>query len=900
MAEKAGEIYYDITLETSKLMAQSRQVGAQIGKVGAGFADLAVKMTAVASAVGLVVVATKALQMAKVADEIRMLGARVEVAAGGMKAGAEAMRELEAISIRTRSSVSANADVFSRLNQSMLQLGGTQKDTLQLTELLGKGIAASGAKGAEAESAMRQFGQAMGTGKLSGDELNSMMENSQYLMQKMAEGMGVPVGALKKLGADGKLTADVILESFGKMAAQIDDDFAKLPATIESATTVAQDASDRLSKAFDDVSGASAAMTGVMLGTGAALDALTAHLTGTADAADDLARKEAITQWANESATAISYLVQAADTVWQTISVLGRNVAFVFKGIGTEIDGIAAQIASVMRGDLSGAAAIGKAMKADAAARRTELDAADAATLGRANAGVAMRERLSKPAEANKGSAKFSKINPPKEEDKKGGKKAGSGSGDALAAAARRLALGELQNTLREEVAMIDAQQGQLDLRRQAGLMGEADYYAQKRELLVKANDLEAQALQDQIARLEKEKTSGKASLEIQQQIGALKAKLAVQQANAQNKQEALDQAASAAAAKHRAEIESLTQAHERYLAQIDKAANRSVAVVGMSSKGAQRAQGEWGIEDRYQNQERELRDRKLTAGNGWTPEDQAAFDLRIQQLQVEKQREVEVYRNTFAAIDALEADWRTGAGRSVQEYADRAGNVAQQTQDAFTNAFQGMEDALVQFAMTGKLDFKSLANSIIADIIRIQIRAAAVSFLSSAFGGGMSAAGVQSSGAVTSPVTGWGSVSGTALPSLSGFRANGGGVSAGKMYEVNERGTPELLTVGNKQLLMMAGQSGSVAPLSGGQMQVARVPTPEGRAAGAGAAPVINLTIVGAPSQPEVKQTQGANGSIDLEVIFQQIEGRLSEGIASGSSPSYRALKGRFGLQDA
>lgn len=873
MAEQVGGIYYEITLETAKLMAQARQVGAQIGKVGAGFSDLAVKMTAVASAVGLVVMATKALQMAKVADEIRMLGARVEVAAGNMKAGAEAMRELEAISTRTRSSVAANADVFSRLNQSMLQLGGTQKDTLQLTELLGKGIAASGAKGAEAESAMRQFGQAMGTGKLSGDELNSMMENSQYLMQKMAEGMGVPVGALKKLGADGKLTADVILESFGKMAAQIDEDFAKLPVTIESATQVAKDASDRLSKAFDDVSGTSTMMAGVMQGTGKAFNALTDFITGTTEASTELERNQSIETWSNRASTVLSYVADGADLVTR-----------MFRQTGTAIGGVAAAIGAALSGEFAQAQSIVKMMGADLKA------------IGGAQyAGAAMRESLGKPGAVSKGPAKFSKIKPPKDEDKKKGK----GNADAMAAAARRLALGELQNTLREELAMLDAQQGQLDLRRQAGLMGEADYYAQKRVLLVKANDLEAQALQDQIARLEKEKTKGKQSLDVQQQIGALKAKLAVQQANAQNKQAALDQTAAAAAAKHRAEIESLTQAHARYLAQLDQAAQRRVAVAGMSSKGAQRAEGGWAIEDKYLSQERELRDRKLTAGNTWTPEDQAAFDLRIQQLQTEKKREVEVYRNTFDAIDALEADWRTGAGRAVQEYADRASNAAQQTQDAFTSAFQGMEDATVRLMTGGKANFGDLARSIIADIARMNAKAAGSAILKymmpAAMGFAGDAMGMSMGGTYGSQTQ---AGMDALVASVSGGRANGGGVSAGKMYEVNERGTPELLTVGNKQLLMMAGQSGSVAPLSGGQMQVARVPTPEGRAAGA--APTVHVqTQINNYGSDQVRERREEstmpNGDVLHKMVIDIIAGDLSSG-----GKSARAMKGRFGLQDA
>lgn len=136
-----------------------------------------------------------------------------------------------------------------------------------------------------------------------------------------------------------------------------------------------------------------------------------------------------------------------------------------------------------------------------------------------------------------------------------------------------------------------------------------------------------------------------------------------------------------------------------------------------------------------------------------------------------------------------MQSRWELGASFAMQNYADQAGNVAQQTADAFTNAFKGMEDALVSFAMTGKLDFKNLANSIIADLLRIQIRAQMsglfgnlLGSVGGLLGGGWSAAGVQASGAVTSGVSGWGGVVGSALPGLS--LSSGGYTGDGGKYE--------------------------------------------------------------------------------------------------------------------
>lgn len=87
---------------------------------------------------------------------------------------------------------------------------------------------------------------------------------------------------------------------------------------------------------------------------------------------------------------------------------------------------------------------------------------------------------------------------------------------------------------------------------------------------------------------------------------------------------------------------------------------------------------------------------------------------------------------------DALNASWEVGADRALRRYRDQATNVAAASEQAFTRAFSSMEDALVEFAMTGKLNFSNMANSIIADIIRIQARAA----ITQAIGGSSSGLG--------------------------------------------------------------------------------------------------------------------------------------------------------------
>lgn len=100
-----------------------------------------------------------------------------------------------------------------------------------------------------------------------------------------------------------------------------------------------------------------------------------------------------------------------------------------------------------------------------------------------------------------------------------------------------------------------------------------------------------------------------------------------------------------------------------------------------------------------------------------------------LEQMQLSADAAINISSASISRRIELENRWQTGASSAFQKYQADAQNTAKGVEQTFGNAFRGMEDALVQFAMTGKLNFNSLANSIIADIIRMQARAAVAGF---------------------------------------------------------------------------------------------------------------------------------------------------------------------------
>jgi phage-related minor tail protein len=83
----------------------------------------------------------------------------------------------------------------------------------------------------------------------------------------------------------------------------------------------------------------------------------------------------------------------------------------------------------------------------------------------------------------------------------------------------------------------------------------------------------------------------------------------------------------------------------------------------------------------------------------------------------------VEITKEGQIQIKDAQGDWTNGAKQSLANYADYAGNVASQTASMFQDGFRNMEDAVTNFAMTGKLNFHNFAEGVISDLIRIYIR---------------------------------------------------------------------------------------------------------------------------------------------------------------------------------
>ncbi|MDO7539740.1 tape measure protein [Acinetobacter nosocomialis] len=142
------------------------------------------------------------------------------------------------IAQKTYSAWDSVLQVYQRFSDNAKTLNLTMDDTARLTETVSKAVAISGASAQAADAALVQFGQALASGTLRGEELNSVMEQTPALAKAIAQGMGITVGELRSVAAEGKITSQEIVKALKNVQNDVDALFAKTDITIGQSLTL--------------------------------------------------------------------------------------------------------------------------------------------------------------------------------------------------------------------------------------------------------------------------------------------------------------------------------------------------------------------------------------------------------------------------------------------------------------------------------------------------------------------------------------------------------------------------------------------------------------------------------------------------------------------------------------
>lgn len=176
------------------------------------------------------------------ADNYTEIQNRLKLVTKGQNELNQAMQDTFAIAQNTGSSWDGAVQVYQVFAKNAKQLGLNLKETAQLTDTVSKAVAISGASAQAAEAALVQFGQAIGSSVLRGDELNSILEQAPGLADAIAKGLGVTTSQLRTMGAAGQLTGEKVVEALQKASASVDELYGKTNKTIAASLTTLSNA----------------------------------------------------------------------------------------------------------------------------------------------------------------------------------------------------------------------------------------------------------------------------------------------------------------------------------------------------------------------------------------------------------------------------------------------------------------------------------------------------------------------------------------------------------------------------------------------------------------------------------------------------------------------------------
>lgn len=246
MAENAGGIYYDIEMDVRGLLTSQQRVNQRLDLMERGFdktsrsIDTTERSMSSLSRVAVALTAALSVQqVAEYADAWATVNNKLSNSLRPSEQLADVTERVFNITQQTRSSLDATASLYARLERATRQYGTSAGDLAKLTTIINQGFVVSGATAQEAENAIIQLSQGLASGALRGEEFNSVNEQGNRLIVALADSMGVSIGQMRNMAAQGKLTTDVVVNGLLSQGSVIGAEFANTTTTISQALQVA-------------------------------------------------------------------------------------------------------------------------------------------------------------------------------------------------------------------------------------------------------------------------------------------------------------------------------------------------------------------------------------------------------------------------------------------------------------------------------------------------------------------------------------------------------------------------------------------------------------------------------------------------------------------------------------
>ncbi|MGU5748912.1 tape measure protein [Klebsiella pneumoniae] len=815
MAEKVGDLYYDVDIETAKLISGSRKASDVLGAMdksargasagidkldnsgqkAAGSMDvLKSALSGVASAITVSLIIDYGKAFLEVADNVTQLQSRIARLSSGADEAKVTFSALAQIASNTGASLQNTQSLWEKLTSSLKGTGATNSQILFLTDTLQKIGRVGGSSAEEMATALRQFGQSIDGGVVRAEEFNSVVESMPELARQMAAGLGLSMGQLRQAMLDGKITAEAALNAIAKQSAVVNQEFNKLPRTMEQASNSLTVSLSLLVGKMNEATGASTTMVAIIDSISAAIDRLSGRTETAAQKIADL------------TSTAEMYSKRARTWSWLGLDGWSQQ---------NKALSVLSTKAATLAGDLS---AVGKASE-DAANSRKGF--------GGVNAANPKQDNLIKISERRLALAKL-------EGEARARLQAQYDAADAGVTDPKRIKA--LQDEYAETYRVTEARKESDKAGKQSA--STADSIAQKLESLRQESELAADSTEGL--------TREQQLLRAEQSLGA--------HATDEQKKKARDYKAAAldAAAAAKGVSEALR-------AMPEQAENKSYAESMQNLKAALNAGKidlqEYNAATEQMEQQHQANLAKIRSQQVVNPTQQALAEVDpVQQLanqhaqelaliQQFEQQGVLAHENALALKNAADRQYeqqRIAAQWEILSQQSLGYNMLTSAVDAFSGNASNAITGLLTGTMSAQEAMQSLGNTILNSVINSIVQvgvemlknfilsqtlgaAAQAANAASAIAGGAAALAAWTPAAIAASIATGGTASATGLTaykgaqaaglatSVLGARYNGGPVSAGGLYQVGEKGKPEIYQASTGKQYMIPGDNGKV-----------------------------------------------------------------------------------------
>lgn len=223
--------------ELARMGAQLEEVENQTRRTGGAAESMKSKFMHAAAAVGA---ALSIKNIIGLADAMTQTEARLNLITGDLEKTAALQDQIMASANRSRAAYQSTADAVAKMGIMAKDAFNNTDELVAFTELINKQFTIAGASAAGQEAAMLQLTQAMASGVLRGEELNSIFEQAPTIIQTIADYLGVSVGEIRAMAAEGQITAQVVKDAMLSSADEINAQFSAMPYTFSQVWTMMQ------------------------------------------------------------------------------------------------------------------------------------------------------------------------------------------------------------------------------------------------------------------------------------------------------------------------------------------------------------------------------------------------------------------------------------------------------------------------------------------------------------------------------------------------------------------------------------------------------------------------------------------------------------------------------------